>query len=277
MILKTCLRLIYTNNKFSVLVALAAMCVCLNADGAETVELAPHTFTIAEGFELKRVAAPPLVQRPIHMCFDPQGVLYVTDSSGNTDKAPVQLKDPQHRVLRLVDRDGDGTFDESTVFADKLPLATYLPKGDALRGAKLFNNQDRSKCTICHLKGDKGVRLGPDLTWIGAIRSERDLLEAIVFPSASIARYHEVVNVRTKDGRVVSGLLVKETVDTLFLSSGEGVVQPVAFRDIEVARYSNVSLMPERLDRSLKPEEIADLVAYLKASKPTTGAIEVGK
>ena len=50
------------------------------------------------------------------------GVLYVTDSSGNTDKAPVQLKDPQHRVLRLVDRDGDGTFDESTVFADKLPF-----------------------------------------------------------------------------------------------------------------------------------------------------------
>ena len=50
------------------------------------------------------------------------GVLYVTDSSGNTDKAPVQLKDPQHRVLRLVDRDGDGVFDESTVFADKLPF-----------------------------------------------------------------------------------------------------------------------------------------------------------
>ena len=56
------------------------------------------------------------------MCFDEQGVLYVTDSSGNTDKAPVQLKDPQHRVLRLVDRDGDGVFDESTVFADKLPF-----------------------------------------------------------------------------------------------------------------------------------------------------------
>ena len=42
------------------------------------------------------------------MCFDTDGVLYVTDSSGNTDKAPVQLKDPQHRVLRLLDRDGDG-------------------------------------------------------------------------------------------------------------------------------------------------------------------------
>lgn len=94
----------------------------LTAGGAETVTLAPHTFTIPNGYELTRVAAPPLVRRPIHMCFDLDGVLYVTDSSGDTRKAPVQLEDPQHRVLRLVDHDGDGTFDASTVFADKLPF-----------------------------------------------------------------------------------------------------------------------------------------------------------
>lgn len=154
-------------------------------------------------------------------------------------------------------------------------LATFLLKGDAKRGAQLFNNQDKSKCTVCHLKGDKGVRLGPDLTWIGAIRSERDLLEAIVYPSASIARYHEVVNVLTKDGIAISGLLVKETVDKMYLSSAEGVVQPVAFREIERARYSNVSLMPEGLDPLLKPEEIADLVAYLKEAKPPEGTLRV--
>ena len=147
-------------------------------------------------------------------------------------------------------------------------LAEFLPRGDAARGAKLFNNRDRSKCITCHLKGETGVRLGPDLTWIGAIRSERDLLEAIVFPSASIARYHEVVNLVTKNGKVVSGLLVKETVDRMFLSSAEGVVQQVAFREIQQARHSNVSLMPDGLDKLLKPEEIADLVAYLKKSKP---------
>jgi putative heme-binding domain-containing protein len=156
-------------------------------------------------------------------------------------------------------------------------LAAFLPKGDAQRGEKLFNNRDRSKCITCHLKGEKGVRLGPDLTWIGAIRSERDLLEAVVFPSASIARYHEVVNVVTKGGKVVSGLMVKETVDEMFLSSAEGDVKAVAFQDIEHARYSNVSLMPEGLDKLLKPEEIADLVAYLKASKPSAGSSEVGK
>ena len=152
-------------------------------------------------------------------------------------------------------------------------LAAFLPNGDAARGEKLFNNRDRSKCITCHLKGEKGVRLGPDLTWIGAIRSERDLLEAIVFPSASIARYHEIVNVVTANGKVVSGLLVKETVDRMFLSSAKGVVQQIAFRDIESARYSNVSLMPEGMDKLLKAEEIADLVAYLKKSKPPAGGL----
>jgi len=146
-------------------------------------------------------------------------------------------------------------------------LAAFLPNGDAKRGENLFSNRDRSKCITCHLNGDKGVRLGPDLTWIGAIRSERDLLEAIVYPSASIARYHEVVNVVTNHGKVVSGLMVKETVDEMILSSAEGVLETVAFRDIEQAMYSSVSLMPEGLDKLLKPEEIADLVAYLKASK----------
>ncbi len=145
-------------------------------------------------------------------------------------------------------------------------LAAYLPNGNAQRGARLFSNEDKSKCITCHIKGEQGASLGPDLTSIGAIRSERDLLEAIVFPSASIARYHEVVNVLTEDGRAVSGLLVKETVDKVFLASAAGVLQPVPIREIEEARYSNVSLMPE-LDRLLKPEEIADLVAFLKESK----------
>jgi putative heme-binding domain-containing protein len=105
------------------------------------------------------------------------------------------------------------------------------------------------------------------LTLIGAVRSERDLLEAIVYPSSSIARYHEVVNVLTKDDIVISGLLVRETVDEMFLSSAERVVQSVPYREIKQARYSNVSLMPEGLDKILTPEEIADLVAYLNASK----------
>jgi hypothetical protein len=94
--------------------------------GVEKVEFSPHTFTLPDGYALKQVAAPPLVKRPIHMYFDVDGSLYLTDSSGNTDKAPKQLKNPKHRVLRLVDGDGDGVFDQSTGFAERLPFPEVI-------------------------------------------------------------------------------------------------------------------------------------------------------
>ena len=55
--------------------------------------------------------APGLVERPMHMYFDEEGALYVTDSSGDSRPAPLQLAEPSHRILRLVDKDGDGVFD----------------------------------------------------------------------------------------------------------------------------------------------------------------------
>ena len=158
-------------------------------------------------------------------------------------------------------------------------LAAFLPQGDVQRGEKLFHNRERAKCVTCHLKGTAGVRLGPDLTRIGAIRSKRDLLEAIVLPSASIARYHETVNVVTKDGKVVSGLLVKENTNAMFLASAEGAMQAVAYTDIDRASYSNVSLMPEGYEKILTPNEIADIVAYLKAdvSRPAGSSQPTGE
>ena len=145
-------------------------------------------------------------------------------------------------------------------------LAAFLPHGDAQRGEKLFHDRKKTKCVTCHLKGTAGVRLGPDLTRIGAIRSEHDLLEAIVLPSASIARSHETVDIVTHDGKVISGLLVKENTNAMFLASAEGAMQAVAYADIERASYSNASLMPDGYDKILAPGEIADIVAYLKRS-----------
>src|SRR5438093_4501800 len=79
-----------------------------------------HTFTVPDGFEVELVAGPPLVNRPISADFDEQGRLYVTDSSGSNDKVQKQLEDKAHRLVRLEDSNGDGGFDKSTVFAEKL-------------------------------------------------------------------------------------------------------------------------------------------------------------
>lgn len=153
-------------------------------------------------------------------------------------------------------------------------LVRILPKGDATRGETLFHQDARAACVTCHVKEDKGQDFGPDLTSIGAIRSERDLLEAIVYPSSSIARYYELVTIQKKDGEA-AGLLRRDSLDEIVLSPGPGVEQAIPIRDIKGAKYSNVSLMPPGLDERLTPTEIADLVAYLKEARgPTVGSID---
>ena len=75
-----------------------------------------------------------------------------------------------------------------------------LQGGDIARGQTVFN-RTKAACLTCHAIGYLGGRIGPDLTRIGQVRSERDLLEAVVFPNASFARGYEPVIVRTKSGQ----------------------------------------------------------------------------
>jgi N,N-dimethylformamidase len=151
-------------------------------------------------------------------------------------------------------------------------LTGLLPKGDPSRGEKLFHDATKSLCITCHVKGDKGVDFGPDLTRIGDIRSERDLLEAIVYPSSTIARYYELVMVQKKEGEA-AGLLRRDTLDEIVLGTAPGTEQSIPVKDIKGAQYSNLSLMPEVFDKLLKPGQIADLVAFLKEAKGPVASV----
>ena len=98
------------------------------------VPLNGHVFSLPEGFTIELVAGPPLVDRPITASFDEEGRLYVSDSSGTNDPSAKQLIDKPHRVVRLEDTDGDGKFDKSTVFADKL----MFPEGTLWHDGSLY-------------------------------------------------------------------------------------------------------------------------------------------
>ena len=102
---------------------------------------------------------------------------------------------------------------------------------------------------------------------IGSVRADRDLLEAIVFPSASLVRSFEPIAVATSDGKVYNGLLRGETADELLLATGVNQEARIARREIEEMRPSTVSIMPAGLDQQLTHQELADLVAFLKACK----------
>ena len=111
-------------------------------------------------------------------------------------------------------------------------MLASLPAGDIRRGQAVFNNE-KAACKACHAMGYLGGKTGPDLTRIGGIRNERDLLESILFPSASLVRSFEPMLIVTQDGKTVNGLIRSETSDELVIATGPNQEVRVARSNIE--------------------------------------------
>jgi putative heme-binding domain-containing protein len=139
--------------------------------------------------------------------------------------------------------------------------------GDPERGRKVFDDVEKSLCLKCHRLGDRGERIGPELSGIGGRFSRVTIIESILEPSRSIAPSFDSVTMALKDGRVFNGLRVaqSETVVTLADQNGQKHEIPVA--DVELVRSQPLSLMPEGIETRVTPEEFVDLIAFLAGQK----------
>lgn len=145
-------------------------------------------------------------------------------------------------------------------------VMTLVENADVRRGQRLFHGT-KSSCVACHALGYLGGDIGPDLTRVGRIRSEQDLLEAIIFPSATFVRSYEPLTITTVDGHVYTGLLRNETEQYVDLLINQESSVRVPRDEIEERLLSNVSIMPAGLDQQLTDQELADLVKFLKTSQ----------
>ncbi len=145
-------------------------------------------------------------------------------------------------------------------------LEKSISGGDASRGQEVFYSA-KAVCSTCHRVQMRGGQVGPDLSQIGRIRTERDLLESILYPSASLARDFESYTVATKDGESVSGIIQKETSDMLQLAGSTGQPMMIPRNTIASISPSSISIMPQGLEQALSKEELKDLVAYLRSLK----------
>jgi putative membrane-bound dehydrogenase-like protein len=103
--------------------------------GPLSPEDALGTFTIPEGYQLEIVAAEPLIKDPVNMALDRDGRLWVVEMGDYPRGGPEVEKGRQHgdhpfegppggAIKRLIDTDGDGRYDESVTFLDKLSFPT---------------------------------------------------------------------------------------------------------------------------------------------------------
>lgn len=143
---------------------------------------------------------------------------------------------------------------------DALP-EDALKKADVANGRVLFTKH----CAACHKMFGEGQAVGPELT--GSQRANLDyVLENVIDPSAVVPREYQMVNFALNDDRVVSGIILRETKDAITVRTvNDTLTVPVA--DIVTRKQTAVSIMPEGLFDAMKPDEVRDLVAYLRAKE----------
>jgi putative membrane-bound dehydrogenase-like protein len=135
--------------------------------------------------------------------------------------------------------------------------------GDAKRGAEVF----RKSCSVCHQLGGIGNAVGPDLASLGD-KSPPALLIAILDPNRAVEARYVGYTATTKGGRTFSGVLAAETGNSITLIDAEGKKNVILRSDLDELNSSGKSAMPEGLEKEIKPQDLADLIAHIRAQGP---------
>lgn len=157
----------------------------------------------------------------------------------------------------------EALFGASAVSSRQAALDASRPAlelaGDPRRGFETF----RRECAGCHRSRDTGFEVGPPL---GSVknRSPQELLVHILDPNREVGpNFVDHVAV-LKDGRTLTGLLLSETETQVVLVRAQGLRDEIPRQEIDELVSSGKSLMPEGLEQKLPPQDLADLIDYLR-------------
>lgn len=153
-------------------------------------------------------------------------------------------------------------------------IQSKLDHGDVGEGRKLFFG--KALCSTCHAVSNNGAKFGPDLTNIGEIRSQHDILEAILYPGASFAREYETSSVKTKQ-TTYTGVIKEQSPERIAIETGPGIIVRIPRHEVEAIESQNVSMMPPGLDKQLSSQELSDLMTYLTTLPDGMGHLRVAR
>jgi putative heme-binding domain-containing protein len=132
--------------------------------------------------------------------------------------------------------------------------------GDPARGEGVYQAKG---CAGCHMIGGKGSGFGPELTQIGSRRSGAHLRESIVAPEKSVPEDFMLVEIVLTNGSTVRGIRLNEDPFSIQVKDSKSEFHSYRKADLkEMRKLRGKSPMPS-YERSLTPEELTDLVAYM--------------
>ena len=179
------------------------------------------------------------------------------------DKKQLLLKHPNATVQQL-SRElfaGEVNSDRAKVVAEYQGVLEL--EGNAARGLEVF----KMKCAVCHQVGEVGHRIAPNLSSVQN-KSEADLLLAVLDPNREAQPNFNVYTVVTGEGRVLNGIITAETANSITLLRAESKRDVVLRSNIDELLSTGLSLMPEGLEKELKRQQLADVIAFIKSIKP---------
>ncbi len=140
--------------------------------------------------------------------------------------------------------------------------AALEKEGDPQRGRQVYDRV----CSKCHRLNGAGSEVGPDLATVRN-RTPDALLADILLPSQSIAQTYEAYVVETVSGASLDGVLAAQTPTTITLRQEEAKQEVIPRSGIKRMYASNLSSMPEDLDKQVTVDQMADLLRYLKTAQ----------
>jgi putative heme-binding domain-containing protein len=126
----------------------------------------------------------------------------------------------------------------------------------------------KARCNQCHVVAGHGVNLGPDLVESVKKLQGQKLLQQILDPSTEINEKYQNTQFVMNDGRVISGVIVKEEPTEFHVMTNLLTPQAVtrlAKSEIDQRVASKISPMPAGLANVLTNQEIIDLLSFLEA------------
>jgi putative membrane-bound dehydrogenase-like protein len=135
-------------------------------------------------------------------------------------------------------------------------------RGDVERGRAIF----RKSCAACHRRESFGEPVGADLAGVQDKGAEF-LLVNILDPNREVLPKFLAYQAQTDDGRAVTGMLTSETATSLTLRRLDGTSETILRTNLESLRSTGLSFMPEGFETQISATQMADLIAYLLATR----------